>query len=88
MTRSRVVCIVAIALLGSFGWGWYAGEPRDGTTYRAIVIDTLDGDTIVVRFGDGRKETVGCSASTRRKPIIRPNPSSATGTRRAAGTRA
>jgi micrococcal nuclease len=60
MTRSRVVCaVVAIALLGSFGWGWYAGgRATAGTTYRATVIDTIDGDTIIVRFGDGREETV------------------------------
>jgi micrococcal nuclease len=60
MTRSRVVrAILAVALLGSLGWGWYAGgRATAGTTYRATVVDTLDGDTIVVRFRDGRTETV------------------------------
>jgi micrococcal nuclease len=65
MTRSRVVrAVVAIALLGSVGlgsvgWGLYAGgRATAGATYRATVVATIDGDTIVVRFHDGREETV------------------------------
>jgi micrococcal nuclease len=60
MARSRAVrAIVTVALLGSIGWGWYVGgRATAGTTYTATVMTTIDGDTIVVRFGDGREETV------------------------------
>jgi micrococcal nuclease len=60
MARSRAVRVaVAAALLGSVGWGWYAGgRATAGTTYRATVVDTIDGDTIVVQFTDGARETV------------------------------
>src|SRR5215510_6696699 len=60
MARSRAVRVaVAAALLGSIGWGWYAGgHATAGTTYRATVVDTIDGDTIVVQFRDGARDTV------------------------------
>src|SRR5215510_202457 len=60
MARSRAVRVaVAAALLGSIGWGWCAGgRATAGTTYRATVVDTIDGDTIVVQFTDGARETV------------------------------
>jgi micrococcal nuclease len=69
MARSRAVvrglrivpvwAIVAAALLGSAGWGWYAGgRPTAGTTVRATVVDTIDGDTVVVEFANGTRDTV------------------------------
>ena len=60
MACSRAVRVAfAAALLGSIGWGWYAGgRATAGTTYRATVVDTIDGDTIVVQFIDGARETV------------------------------
>jgi micrococcal nuclease len=48
---------VVVALLGSIVWGWWTGG-RSAATYPATVIDTVDGDTIVVRLADGRTETV------------------------------
>jgi micrococcal nuclease len=57
MARSRAVRVaVAAALLGSAGWGVVAG--RATATYRARVVDTIDGDTIVVRYRDGRRDHV------------------------------
>ena len=60
MTRSRVVCVaVAAALLGSVGWGWYVGgRSTAGSTASATVVQTIDGDTVVVRFADGTQDTV------------------------------
>ncbi len=58
MTRPRVACaVLAIALLASAGWGWWSGR-RGATNYGATVVKTIDGDTIDVRFGDGRVERV------------------------------
>jgi micrococcal nuclease len=60
MTRSRVVCVaVAAALLGSLGWGWYVGgRSTAGSTTSATVVETIDGDTVVVQFADGTDDTV------------------------------
>ncbi|MGH8977096.1 MAG: thermonuclease family protein [Acidimicrobiia bacterium] len=60
MARSRAVRVaLAAALLGSIGWGWLAGgRVSAGTTYRATVVQTIDGDTVVVQFGDGALDTV------------------------------
>ncbi|MGQ0823574.1 MAG: thermonuclease family protein [Actinomycetota bacterium] len=60
MARSRAVRVtVAVALLGSIGWGWHTGgRATAGTTYDATVVETLDGDTIVVSFADGVRDTV------------------------------
>jgi micrococcal nuclease len=58
MVRSRAVCaVLAIALLGSAGWGWWTGD-RAAVTFPATVVHTVDGDTIDVRFDDGRVERV------------------------------
>jgi micrococcal nuclease len=54
---SPLVVVLVGALLGSIGWGWWTGG-RGATTYAATVIHTVDGDTIVARFADGREETV------------------------------
>ena len=45
------------ALLGSVGWGWYVGG-RAAATFDATVIETIDGDTVVVRFANGERDTV------------------------------
>jgi micrococcal nuclease len=60
MARSRAVRVtIAVALLGSAAWGWYrGGVATAGTTYDATVIETIDGDTVVVRFDDGVVDTV------------------------------
>jgi len=51
--------MLAVALLGSAAWGWYrGGVATAGTTYDATVIETIDGDTVVVRFDDGVVDTV------------------------------
>jgi micrococcal nuclease len=58
MARSRAVrAVLAIALLGSAAWGWRMGA-RATATYNATVIRTVDGDTIDVRFDNGRTERV------------------------------
>jgi micrococcal nuclease len=60
MARSRAVRVAVVAaLLGSIGWGWYTGgRATAGTRYRATVVDAIDGDTIVVQFRDGTRDTV------------------------------
>src|SRR5262249_34349280 len=58
MARSRAACaILAVALLGSAGWGWLVGG-RAAATFDATVVRAVDGDTIVVAFGRTRPETV------------------------------
>lgn len=58
MVRSRAACaILAIALLGSAGWGWLAGR-RTAATFEATIVRAVDGDTVVVAFGRERAETV------------------------------
>jgi micrococcal nuclease len=48
--------MLAVALLGSAAWGWWSGGGV--ASYRATVIATIDGDTIDVRFANGRVERV------------------------------
>lgn len=55
MTRSRVV-VVAILAAASLG-GWWLGRATHDST-PAVVVGVLDGDTIEVRTGDDRVETV------------------------------
>jgi micrococcal nuclease len=52
-----LLVLLVVALLGSIGWGWWTGG-RSATSFSATVIETVDGDTIVVRLADGREETV------------------------------
>ncbi len=57
MALSRAVCAtLAVALLGSAGWGWRSGG-RGPARFDATVVHVSDGDTITVRFGD-RSERV------------------------------
>src|SRR5438270_2025002 len=58
MARSRAACaVLATALLGSAGWGWWWGG-RAAATFDATVVATVDGDTIDVRIPGGRIERV------------------------------
>jgi endonuclease YncB( thermonuclease family) len=58
MARSRAACaVLAIALLGSAGWGWWSGG-RAAARFDASVVTTIDGDTIDVRLDGGRVERV------------------------------
>jgi len=75
MTRSRVVrAVIATALLGSAGWGWWSGG-RAATVFDATVVETIDGDTVDVRLRDGRVERVRIlgadtpETKDRRKPV-------------------
>jgi len=57
MARSRAARVAFVAaLLGSVGWGWFAGSRA--AAYRARVVDVVDGDTIVVAYADGTRDTV------------------------------
>ena len=48
MARSRAACAtLAVALLGSAGWGWWSGG-RVVARFDATVVHVADGDTIVV----------------------------------------
>jgi micrococcal nuclease len=48
--------MLAVALLGSAGWGWRSGRPPVAR-YRATVVHVSDGDTITVDLA-GRIERV------------------------------
>jgi len=57
MARSRAArATLAVALLGSAGWGWWSGG-RVAERFDATVVHVVDGDTIVVEVAD-RTETV------------------------------
>jgi micrococcal nuclease len=94
MARSRAACAtLAVALLGSAGWGWWSGG-RVAERFDAMVVHVVDGDTIVVEVAD-RTETVRIlGADTpetvdRRKPVqcYGPEASAHTKARLAPGTR-
>jgi micrococcal nuclease len=75
VARSRAACaVLAIALLGSAGWGWWSGG-RAAARFDASVVETIDGDTIDVRVGHGRVERVRLlgadtpETKDRRKPV-------------------
>ncbi len=64
MARSRAVArgrpvfpVIVAALLGSIGWGWYAGG-QVTARIPATVIRDVDGDTVIARLGNGREEKV------------------------------
>jgi micrococcal nuclease len=57
MARSRAACAtLAVALLGSAGWGWRSGD-RVAARLDATVERVIDGDTIIVDLA-GRAEKV------------------------------
>jgi len=49
MACSRAVRVASAALLGSVGWGWYAGG-HPPATYTATIVEAVDGDTVVAQF--------------------------------------
>jgi micrococcal nuclease len=53
----RGCTIVLAALLGSVGWGWYVGG-HAAASYSATVVETIDGDTVVVQYRNGTRDTV------------------------------
>ncbi len=64
MARSRavarglpVVPVMVAALLGSIGWGWYAGG-RVTVRIPATVIRDVDGDTVIANLGRDRIEKI------------------------------
>jgi micrococcal nuclease len=58
MARSRAACaMLAVALLGSIGWGWWSGT-RAAASFSATLVQVIDGDTIDVRFTSGRVERI------------------------------
>ena len=75
MARSRAArATLAVALLGSIGWGWWSGD-RAAAKIDVSVVDTIDGDTIDVRMPDGVVERVRIlgadtpETKDRRKPV-------------------
>ena len=64
MARSRAVArglpvfpVIVAALLGSAGWGWFAGG-RVTAHLPATVIRVVDGDTIIARLDRGGTEKI------------------------------
>jgi micrococcal nuclease len=59
MARSRAVIVVLVAtvLAGSSAAGWWIGHTAHGSD-TAIVVRTLDGDTIEVRLASGATDTI------------------------------
>jgi micrococcal nuclease len=94
MVRSRAVrAMLAVALLGSAGWGWWSGT-RAAATFHATVVQSIDGDTIDVSFA-GRVERIRMLGADTpevrdpRKPVqcFGPEASAYTHARLAPGTR-
>jgi micrococcal nuclease len=94
MARSRAACAtLAVALLGSAGWGWWSGG-RVAARFDATVVHVADGDTIVVEVA-GRTEKVRILGADTpeivdpRKPVqcYGPEASAHTKARLAPGTR-
>jgi micrococcal nuclease len=94
MARSRAACAtLAVALLGSAGWGWWSGG-RVAARFDATVVHVADGDTIVVDVA-GRLEKVRILGADTpeivdpRKPVqcYGPEASAHTKSRLAPGTR-
>lgn len=94
MARSRAACAtLAVALLGSAGWGWWSGG-RVAARFDATVVHVADGDTIVVDLGPRTEKVRILGADTPevvdpRKPVqcFGPEASAYTKRRLAPGTR-
>ena len=79
MARSRAACAtLAVALLGSAGWGWWSGG-RGAARFDATVVHVVDGDTIVVDVGgphgegpDPRRRHAGDGRSPQARAVLRP----------------
>lgn len=57
MALSRAVVVITVLTAASFG-GWWLGDQRSAANPQVRVIEVLDGDTIIVAFGDGQTDTV------------------------------
>ena len=57
MARPRAVVVVTVLAAASV-MGWWIGDQRTAANPQVRVVEVIDGDTIVVRFGDGSTDTV------------------------------
>ena len=57
MRRTRAFIATSV-VVGASALGWWLGDQRTAATPAARVIEAIDGDTVVVAFGDGRTDTV------------------------------
>lgn len=57
MARPRAVVVVTVLAAASVA-GWWLGDQRRTANPQVRVVEAIDGDTIVVAFGDGRTDTV------------------------------
>lgn len=55
--RSRASVVVTTLAVAAAG-GWWLGAQREDAAPVARVIEVIDGDTIVVAFGDGSTDTI------------------------------
>ena len=58
MAHMRIAGALAVVVVGASALGWWIGDQRGAATPEARVIEAIDGDTVVVAFGDGRTDTV------------------------------
>jgi len=74
MARSRAACAtLAVALLGSAGWGWRSGG-RVAAKFDATVERVIDGDTIVVDVGGHTEKVRILGADTPELGQVHPRP--------------
>jgi micrococcal nuclease len=57
MALTRAVVVVTVLTAASVA-GWWVGEQRHAANEQVRVVEAIDGDTIVVAFGDGHTDTV------------------------------
>ena len=57
MARPRAVVVAPLLAAASVS-GWWLGDQRRTAQPQARVIEAIDGDTVVVAFGDGTTDTV------------------------------
>jgi micrococcal nuclease len=57
MAHPRAVVVVAVLAAASVA-GWWLGDQRRTANPHGRVVEAIDGDTIVVAFGDGHTDTV------------------------------
>ncbi len=57
MALSRAVVVVTVLPAASVA-GWWVGDQRRTANPQVRVVEAIDGDTVVVAFGDGHTDTV------------------------------
>jgi len=57
MALSRAVVVVTVLAAASVA-GWWVGDQRRTANPQVRVVEAIDGDTVVVAFGDGHTDTV------------------------------